>query len=134
MADEFEKVAENNKKDLLVEFYAPWCGHCKKLAPTWTNLAERYESSKDKVMIAKFDATANDIPASAGFRVQGFPTIKFKPAGSSEWLDYDGDRTLESFIEFIDANKTNDFAAEEPAHSDQVVFGSSEQGSGHDEL
>jgi protein disulfide-isomerase A1 len=51
------------------------------------------------------DATENDIPPQAPFRVQGFPTLKFKPAGSSEFIDYAGDRSLDSLIEFVEANK-----------------------------
>jgi protein disulfide-isomerase A1 len=54
------------------------------------------------------DATENDIPPQAPFRVQGFPTLKFRPAGSSEFVDYNGDRSLESLIEFIEANKQSD--------------------------
>lgn len=59
-------------------------------------------------MIAKMDAQENDIPPEAGFRVQGFPTIKFKAAGSNTFIDYEGDRSLESFLEFIETNGTND--------------------------
>lgn len=53
------------------------------------------------------DATENDIPPSANFIVNGFPTIKFKQAGTTEFVDYTGDRALDSFIEFIEANAKN---------------------------
>lgn len=53
------------------------------------------------------EATENDIPASADFRVSGFPTLKFKKAGSREFLDYDGDRSLESLIAFVEENAKN---------------------------
>jgi len=53
------------------------------------------------------DATTNDIPPSAGFAVQSFPTIKFKKAGSKEFMDFNGDRTLEGFVEFIGLNAKN---------------------------
>jgi protein disulfide-isomerase A1 len=53
------------------------------------------------------DATENDVPPSAPFHVGGFPTLKFKPAGSNEFIDYDGDRTLESLIEFVEKNAKN---------------------------
>lgn len=53
------------------------------------------------------DATENDVPPSAPFRVSGFPTLKFKPAGSREFADYDGDRSLESLIEFVEQQAKN---------------------------
>ncbi|BGP35089.1 protein disulfide-isomerase precursor [Rhodotorula toruloides] len=132
VADEFDKVVAEDK-DLLVEFYAPWCGHCKKLKPTWDTLGERYSNAKSKITVAKFDATENDIPSSAGFRVAGFPTIKFKAAGSSEWISYEGDRSLESFVEFLEANATNDINS--PDDEEAELEGESEVKSGrHDEL
>lgn len=57
---------------------------------------------------AQMDATENDIPPSAPFKVQGFPTLKFRPAGSSEFVDYNGDRSLESLIEFVESNKKSE--------------------------
>lgn len=107
VADEFDQVMFDDKKDVFVEFYAPWCGHCKKLAPTFDSLGELYGSHKDKVTIAKMDATANDIPPSGGFLVSSFPTIKFKPAGSKEFIDYEGERTLDAFVDFIGTNGKN---------------------------
>ncbi|CAO1634512.1 unnamed protein product [Sympodiomycopsis kandeliae] len=107
VSDEFDKTVYDDKKDVLVEFYAPWCGHCKNLAPTYDTLGEKYSAHKDKLVIAKMDATANDIPPSAGFQVQSFPTIKFKPAGSKAFIDFNGDRTLEGFIDFIGTNAKN---------------------------
>jgi len=56
---------------------------------------------------AKMEATENDLPPSIPFHISGFPTIKFKPAGSPDFIEYDGDRTLESLIEFVEANAKN---------------------------
>jgi protein disulfide-isomerase A1 len=53
------------------------------------------------------DATSNDLSASAGFKISGFPAIKFKPAGSKTFIDYEGDRSLESLIEFVQTNAKN---------------------------
>lgn len=56
---------------------------------------------------AKFEATENDLPVTVPFRIQGFPTIKFKPAGSRDFIDYEGDRSLESLITFAEEHAKN---------------------------
>lgn len=50
------------------------------------------------------DSTENDLPSGLPFRVEGFPTLKFRAAGSEEFVEYEGDRSLESLTEFIEAN------------------------------
>ncbi|KAI1802368.1 protein disulfide isomerase [Daldinia bambusicola] len=99
----YEEIVLDDSKDVLIEFYAPWCGHCKALAPKYEDLASLYGKSdfKDKVVIAKVDATANDVPDE----IQGFPTIKLYPAGSKgEPVTYSGSRTVDDLIEFIKEN------------------------------
>jgi protein disulfide-isomerase A1 len=107
VGSEFEKVVFQDDKDVLVEFYAPWCGHCKRLKPTWDALGEHYAAVKDRIIIAKIDATENDLPQTLPFRVGGFPTLKLKPAGAKDWIDYDGERSLEGLIAFVDEHATN---------------------------
>lgn len=94
-----ELVLDNTNADVLVEFYAPWCGHCKALAPTYEKLGELYTGADaKKVIIAKIDATANDVPE----KIQGFPTIKLYTAkDKANPIDYSGSRTLEDLAKFI---------------------------------
>src|SRR6266536_5431914 len=97
--DNFDKIAIGGKP-ALVEFFAPWCGHCKNLAPIYEQLAKDFEFAKDKIAIAKVDA---DSEKSLGkrFGIQGFPTIKFFDGKSDKPEDYNGGRDLESLSEFI---------------------------------
>jgi protein disulfide-isomerase A1 len=93
----FEEVALDTTKDVFVEFYAPWCGHCKSLAPIFDQLGEAFESSG--VVVAKMDSTSND---AAGITVESFPTLKLFPKGdAAEVIDFDGDRELLSMAEFL---------------------------------
>ncbi|XP_009351078.2 protein disulfide-isomerase [Pyrus x bretschneideri] len=110
-----------SEKNVLLEFYAPWCGHCKKLAPILDEVAASYEKDSD-VVIAKFDATANDVPSD--FDVKYYPTLYFKTA-SGKVLSYDEeDRTKEAIIAFIEKNRDK---IEKQAESEK-------QESGKDEL
>lgn len=100
--DSLQDMVFNSGKNVLLEFYAPWCGHCKNLAPILDEVAKSYENDPN-VLIAKFDATANDVPSDT-FDVQGFPTMYFRSA-SGELVTYDGDRTKDDIIEFIEKNR-----------------------------
>nr|CAG4642426.1 EOG090X0438 [Evadne anonyx] len=104
VAKNFDEVVMNNGKDTLIEFYAPWCGHCKKLAPVLEQVAQ---SLKDEdVAIVKMDATANDVPPN--FEVRGFPTLYWLPKNSkASHVRYEGGRTHEDFMKYISQSSTD---------------------------
>jgi protein disulfide-isomerase A1 len=115
----FDDVVLNNDNDVLVEFYAPWCGHCKRLAPTYDELGNKF-AHIDHITIAKMDATANEHEA---VEVSGFPTLKFWKAGAKDTpVDYEGARDLEGFLGFLEkhASKEYDLDAAEGSAKEEL--------------
>jgi protein disulfide-isomerase A1 len=116
----FESIVFDDSKDVFVEFYAPWCGHCKSLAPTYDTLAQHYASVSDLV-IAKVDVTSNDVPE----QIEGFPTlILYKKGSKGSPVKYNGDRTLQDLRKFLSTHSTaaatlsSDDLAEEDVHDE----------------
>ncbi|XP_066339625.1 protein disulfide-isomerase-like [Miscanthus floridulus] len=101
VADNIHDFVFKSGKNVLIEFYAPWCGHCKKLAPILEEAATTLLSDEE-VVIAKMDATANDVPSE--FEVQGYPTMYFvTPSGKV--TSYDTGRTADEIVDFIKKSK-----------------------------
>uniref|UniRef100_A0A673FL73 protein disulfide-isomerase n=1 Tax=Sinocyclocheilus rhinocerous TaxID=307959 RepID=A0A673FL73_9TELE len=85
---------------LFLDPDAPWCGHCKQLAPIWDQLGEKFKDNAN-IVVAKMDSTANEIEA---VKVHSFPTLKFFPAGDDrKVIDYNGERTLDGFTKFLES-------------------------------
>lgn len=106
VAKNFEEIVNDESKDVLIEFYAPWCGHCKTLAPKYDELAEQL-SGESGITIAKMDATANDVPSS--YDVKGFPTLYFAPAGSKgSPKKYEGGREVKDFMKYLAKEATTE--------------------------
>ncbi|KAG8698790.1 hypothetical protein FRC08_005698 [Ceratobasidium sp. 394] len=92
-------------KPALVEFYAPWCGHCKNLAPVYEQLADAFSHAKDKVLIVKADADGEAKEVAGKHGVTGFPTLKWFGANDAVKSEpYDGGRDLEALVAFIEKN------------------------------
>jgi len=133
----FKEVAMSKDKNVFVEFYAPWCGHCKQIAPIWDKLGEKF-ADKDDIIIAKMDSTANEVEE---VKVQSFPTLKYFPKDGSI-VDYNGGRTLDDFIKFIESGGKDqgttgagagaegeepELEGEEPAEGEEPVEGEEEK-------
>ncbi|KAI4501762.1 hypothetical protein M0802_003097 [Mischocyttarus mexicanus] len=95
--ENFDKLVLNSEDMWLVEFYAPWCGHCKNLAPIWASAATEL---KGKVKLGALDATVHTIKASQ-YKIVGYPTIKYFSLGKKDAdsvQDYDGGRTSTDIV------------------------------------
>ena len=98
----WDSIVNDASKDVLVKYYAPWCGHCKALAPTWADLAKDVADVED-LIIADFDATVNEVP---GLEIRGYPTLKFYPKNNKAGEDYSGDRDLDAFKQWLGENSS----------------------------
>lgn len=94
-----EKVLES-KEPFLLEFFAPWCGHCKNLEPVWRSVADELAEEGAPVKIGALDATVNTITANE-YGIKGFPTIKLFVDGQAE--DYEGGRSRTDILEYVKA-------------------------------
>jgi len=103
VAKNFRELIADVDKDALIEFYAPWCGHCKSLAPKYEELAAKLKD--EDVIIAKMDATANDVPPN--YDVKGFPTLYWLPKNTKVPVQYNSGREVKDFIKFIAEHSTD---------------------------
>eukprot|EP00579_Thalassiosira_antarctica_P006019 CAMPEP_0201882976 /NCGR_PEP_ID=MMETSP0902-20130614/15076_1 /ASSEMBLY_ACC=CAM_ASM_000551 /TAXON_ID=420261 /ORGANISM="Thalassiosira antarctica, Strain CCMP982" /LENGTH=213 /DNA_ID=CAMNT_0048411669 /DNA_START=57 /DNA_END=698 /DNA_ORIENTATION=+ len=91
-----------NSKNTFVKFYAPWCGHCKSLAPDWDTLADTYSASPS-VMIGSVDCTTEEnTDLCQQYGVQGYPSLKYFKDGNTDGADYEGGRDLGTLGSFAD--------------------------------
>ncbi|KAF7330578.1 Disulfide isomerase [Mycena venus] len=105
----------------LVEFFAPWCGHCKNLAPVYEELADSFAHAKDKVIIAKVDADGEGKPLGSKYGVTGYPTLKwFKGDGTYE--PYEGGRDLDALAAFISEKVGVKSSVKPPPPTDTLVL------------
>lgn len=111
-SEDFDKYTQSG--DWFVEFYAPWCGHCKRLAPIWEEFAKKADSPLN---VAKVDCTVHSAVCNR-LGIRGYPTIKLFQAGQPK--DYSGPRTLEAFREFYQKAKDDESEKEAEDHKDEL--------------
>ena len=115
----FEKfVVDDIKRDILVVYYAAYCGHCTRLAPTIRELGTKLKHLGKSMKIVRIDAHMNEI---RNVMIQGYPTIRlYKPAtqrldlSERNQVDYQGDRTLDDFLKFLHDNTEHPFDENAP--------------------
>jgi protein disulfide-isomerase-like protein len=95
--DNWDDIVINSGKNVFIKFFAPWCGHCKKLKPDWDRLGNEYEKDS-KVIIGDVDCTGSGKPLCTD--VKGYPTLKSFWKSTSK--DYSGSRDYKSLKEFAD--------------------------------
>jgi len=113
----WKDVVMDDKRDVLVKFYADWCGHCKAFAPDYVKVAEDLVSVRDKLYLVEYNFPENELKEEVP--VQGFPTLIFYPAGAKDkFVVYEGDRSIGSLLQFIQKHKTFDWEMPDEAMED----------------
>lgn len=107
----------NSDQEVLVKFYAPWCGHCKTLAPHYDEAAKRLANNPN-IKLVKVDSTENEV---AGIDVQGFPTLKFFGKDkSAEPIEYNGGRDADGIIQWLKEHTQYDWVEPEGQEEDEA--------------
>ncbi|DBA00314.1 TPA: hypothetical protein N0F65_001509 [Lagenidium giganteum] len=94
----FEELVKDSKGSWIIKFYAPWCGHCKRLTPTWHRLSRSLQEGGSQTKVAKVDCTVHRRVCSR-FGVNGYPTLFYVNDGNV--YKYQGARSLNAFLEYV---------------------------------
>ena len=118
----FDKLVMKSDKHVFLKVFAPWCGHCKKMASDWVQFAEDIQNRYDDVIVAEFDATENDLPKD--YAIKGYPTLYWAEKGNkSKPEKFTGARTLDAWKAFVvqKAPEVDDSEEEIPEAAEPVA-------------
>jgi len=102
----WKEIVMDPNVDVFINFYAPWCPFSQRLSPVWDQLGDRLKSQRDKIVVAKMDGTANEVP---GLHIHAFPTITLYQAGTKMEFSYRGQRTVEALLDHAQQNAERSF-------------------------
>jgi len=111
----FADATQDEAEDVLVDFYAPWCGHCRKFEPQYKALARKLKHVKS-LKIMKIDATRNEVE---DVTIMGYPTVVLFPAGAKpkKQVVYHGSRQPEDITKWLHEHCSIKFDSSPPAQA-----------------
>ena len=102
----FKEVVFDESRDILVEFYAPWCNYCMAFVPVYLDLAEKLERLRSEILLTRIDIINNEVE---GIIIQGTPTLMFYKKGSkNQPIVYSGERELNKILDFLEVKELKD--------------------------
>lgn len=103
----FKEEVLDSKQDVLVEFYSPTCGFCKKFDPVYSKLGDQLKEKNPNLKLVKIDATTNDIDE---YDIDHYPTVFFIPANTKERVEVkNDDLDIVKLVDFLKKTVTFDW-------------------------
>ena len=109
----FLELLETGTKDILIEFYSPYCGHCVHYAPTYDDISLELQKHSSLIQVARYDVFTHKVPKEAkeqGFEVRGTPTLYLvrrpRQKDSSKFVAerLQGGRSKSAVLEWVNKN------------------------------
>jgi len=116
----FEETVLQKDKDVILQVYAPWCGFCKKFAPVWDRFATEL-ADVEHLLVAKMDGSRNGSPLPEDFEWDRYPMVFFVPAGKKKPIVYEGNRTFEHLVEFVNEHSSKPFEKRQASRLEEAV-------------